>query len=137
MYKRQTLDYVFTRAHEMGHAMHSEMSYVNQPVVYSDYVIFVAEVASTCNEALLMEYLLNNTTDKREKAYLINYFLEQFRTTLYPVSYTHLSELDGFSASGDSQLTSTDVLELAHVLADGGTACTYDDNISRIHSVTS
>lgn len=63
--------------------MHSEMSYVNQPVVYSDYVIFVAEVASTCNEALLMEYLLNNTTDKREKAYLINYFLEQFRTTLY------------------------------------------------------
>ena len=78
-----TLNDVFTLAHEMGHAMHSEMSYVNQPVVYSDYVIFVAEVASTCNEALLMEYLLNNTTDQREKAYLINYFLEQFRTTLY------------------------------------------------------
>ena len=78
-----TLNDVFTLAHEMGHVMHSEMSYVNQPVVYSDYVIFVAEVASTCNEALLMEYLLNNTTDKREKAYLINYFLEQFRTTLY------------------------------------------------------
>ena len=78
-----TLNDVFTLAHEMGHAMHSEMSYVNQPVVYSDYVIFVAEVASTCNEAMLMEYLLNNTTDKREKAYLINYFLEQFRTTLY------------------------------------------------------
>lgn len=78
-----TLNDVFTLAHEMGHAMHSEMSYVNQPVVYSDYVIFVAEVASTCNEALLMEYLLNNTTDKREKAYLINYFLKQFRTTLY------------------------------------------------------
>ena len=78
-----TLNDVFTLAHEMGHAMHSEMSNVNQPVVYSDYVIFVAEVASTCNEALLMEYLLNNTTDKREKAYLINYFLEQFRTTLY------------------------------------------------------
>lgn len=78
-----TLNDVFTLAHEMGHAMHSEMSNVNQPVVYSDYVIFVAEVASTCNEALLMEYLLNHTTDKREKAYLINYFLEQFRTTLY------------------------------------------------------
>ena len=81
-----TLNDVFTLAHEMGHAMHSEMSYVNQPVVYSDYVIFVAEVASTCNEALLMEYLLNNTTDKREKAYLINYFLEQFRTTRLPWS---------------------------------------------------
>ena len=78
-----TLNDVFTLAHEMGHAMHSEMSNVNQPVVYSDYVIFVAEVASTCNEALLMEYLLNHTTDKREKAYLINYFLEQVRTTLY------------------------------------------------------
>ena len=78
-----TLNDVFTLAHEMGHAMHSEMSHVNQPTVYSDYVIFVAEVASTCNEALLMEYLLQNTTDKREKAYLINYFLEQFRTTLY------------------------------------------------------
>ena len=78
-----TLNDVFTLAHEMGHAMRSELSNVNQPVVYSDYVIFVAEVASTCNEALLMEYLLNNTTDKREKAYLINYFLEQFRTTLY------------------------------------------------------
>lgn len=78
-----TLNDVFTLAHEMGHAMHSELSNVNQPVVYSDYVIFVAEVASTCNEALLMEYLLNHTTDKREKAYLINYFLEQFRTTLY------------------------------------------------------
>ena len=48
-----------------------------------------------------------------------------------------VSALDGFSASGDSQLTSTNVLELTHVLADGGTACTYDDNISRIHSVTS
>ena len=55
----------------------------NQPVVYSDYVIFVAEVASTCNEALLMQYLLKNTEDKKQRAYLINYFLEQFRTTLY------------------------------------------------------
>ena len=49
----------------------------------SDYVIFVAEVASTCNEALLMQYLLKNTEDKKQRAYLINYFLEQFRTTLY------------------------------------------------------
>lgn len=78
-----TLNDVFTLAHEMGHAMHSLLSNFNQPVVYSDYVIFVAEVASTCNEALLMEYLLEHTTDKRERAYLINYFLEQFRTTLY------------------------------------------------------
>ena len=80
---KDTLNCMFTLAHEMGHAIHSYLSNKNQPIVYSDYVIFVAEVASTCNEALLMEYLLKNTTDKKKKAYLINYFLEQFRTTLY------------------------------------------------------
>lgn len=80
---KDTLNCMFTLAHEMGHAIHSYLSNKTQPVVYSDYVIFVAEVASTCNEALLMQYLLKNTDDKREKAYLINYFLEQFRTTLY------------------------------------------------------
>lgn len=80
---KDTLNCMFTLAHEMGHAIHSYLSNKNQPVAYSDYVIFVAEVASTCNEALLMEYLLKNTEDKKQKAYLINYFLEQFRTTLY------------------------------------------------------
>ena len=80
---KDTLNCMFTIAHEMGHSIHSYLSNKYQPVVYSDYVIFVAEVASTCNEALLMEYLLKNTTDKKQKAYLINYFLEQFRTTLY------------------------------------------------------
>lgn len=78
-----TLDSEFTLAHEMGHAMHSYLSTKYQPYVDRRYVIFVAEVASTCNEALLMNYLRNNTEDKRVKAYLINYFLEQFRTTLY------------------------------------------------------
>lgn len=78
-----TLDSQFTLAHEMGHAIHSYLSNKNQPVIDSDYVIFVAEVASTCNEALLMEYLLGRTTDKKERAYLINHFLEQFRGTLY------------------------------------------------------
>ena len=80
---KDTLNCEFTLAHEMGHAIHSYYSNKNQPAVYSDYVIFVAEVASTCNEALLMEYLLKNTDDRKQKAYLINYFLEQFRTTLY------------------------------------------------------
>lgn len=78
-----TLDSQFTIAHEMGHALHSWYSNKNQPVVYSDYVIFVAEVASTCNEALLMEHLLAKTTDKKQRASLINHFLEQFRATLY------------------------------------------------------
>ena len=78
-----TLDSQFTLAHEMGHALHSYLSNKHQEPLDADYVIFVAEVASTCNEALLMEHLLGKTTDKKERAYLINHFLDQFRTTLY------------------------------------------------------
>ena len=78
-----TLDSQFTLAHEMGHALHSYHSNNYQNPIDADYVIFVAEVASTCNEALLMEYLLGKTTDKKERAYLINHFLEQFKGTLY------------------------------------------------------
>lgn len=78
-----TLDSQFTLAHEMGHAIHSYLSNRTQPVVYADYVIFVAEVASTCNEALLMEHLLSRTSDKQQRAYLLNHFLEQFKGTLY------------------------------------------------------
>ena len=78
-----TLDSQFTLAHEMGHALHSYLSNKPQNPLDSDYVIFVAEVASTCNEALLMEHLLSGTTDRKERAYLINHFLDQFRGTLY------------------------------------------------------
>ena len=78
-----TLDSQFTLAHEMGHALHSYLSNKHQNPIDADYVIFVAEVASTCNEALLMQYLLGKTTDKKERAYLINHFLEQFKGTLY------------------------------------------------------
>ena len=79
----ETLKSQFTLAHEMGHALHSYYSNQNQNPIDADYVIFVAEVASTCNEALLMEYLLGKTTDKKERAYLINHFLDQFKGTLY------------------------------------------------------
>lgn len=78
-----TLDNMFTLAHEMGHAMHSYYSNAAQPYVYSQYRIFVAEVASTCNEILLMEYLLKNTTDKKERAYLLNHYLDSFKGTVY------------------------------------------------------
>ena len=78
-----TLDHVFTLAHEMGHAMHSYYSDANQPYVNAGYKIFVAEVASTCNESLLIQHLLKITEDEEEKAYLINHFLEQFKGTLY------------------------------------------------------
>ena len=78
-----TLNSQFTLAHEMGHALHSYLSNKTQNPIDADYCIFVAEVASTCNEALLMQYLLGRTSDKKERAYLINYFLDQFRGTLY------------------------------------------------------
>ena len=78
-----TLNSQFTLAHEMGHALHSYLSNKYQNPIDAHYVIFVAEVASTCNEALLMEHLLSKTTDKKERMYLINHFLEQFKGTLY------------------------------------------------------
>lgn len=77
------LDDVFTLIHEMGHSIHTYLSCANQPVCYSDYVIFVAEVASTCNEALLTRYFLDHVKSERERAYFLNHFLEQFRATLY------------------------------------------------------
>ena len=80
---KDNLDSMFTLAHEMGHALHTYHSTKNQPVCNEDYVIFVAEVASTCNEVLLMRYLLGKTEDKKERAYLINHFLDQFKGTVY------------------------------------------------------
>ncbi len=74
---------VFTIAHEMGHALHSYYSNHNQPYIYSGYKIFVAEVASTVNEALLMQYMIDHASDPKEKQYLINQRLEQFRTTVF------------------------------------------------------
>lgn len=81
-----TLHDVFTLAHEMGHALHSWYSDEHQPYIYAGYRIFVAEVASTCNEALLIHYLMEQSKkagDRKKTMYLINYFLEQFRTTLF------------------------------------------------------
>ncbi|MBQ3986383.1 MAG: oligoendopeptidase F [Oscillospiraceae bacterium] len=80
---KDTLDSMFTLAHELGHAMHSYHSAKYQPISTSDYVIFVAEVASTVNEVLLMRYLLSKTEDKKERAYLINHFLDSFKGTVY------------------------------------------------------
>lgn len=103
-----TLDHVFTLAHEMGHALHSYYSDKNQPFVNAGYKIFVAEVASTCNESLLIHYLLKNTNSKEEKAYLINHFLEQFKGTLYRQTMfaefekiTHKMVEDGETLTGE------------------------------------
>ena len=105
-----TLDSQFTLAHEMGHAIHSYLSNAHQNPIDADYVIFVAEVASTCNEALLMEYLLGKTTDKKERAYLINHFLDQFKGTIYRQTMFAEFELNIGKLVAEGQTLTADVL---------------------------
>lgn len=80
---KDDLNSLFTLIHELGHSVHSYYSKSTQPYIYSSYRIFVAEVASTLNELLLINYLLEKSDSKEEKIYLLNYYLEQFRTTVY------------------------------------------------------
>ncbi|UFJ42729.1 oligoendopeptidase F [Brevibacillus humidisoli] len=80
---QENLNNMFTLAHEMGHALHSYFSDTTQPYTYAQYRIFVAEVASTVNESLLMHHLLETTTDKQQRMYLLNYYLERFRGTVF------------------------------------------------------
>ncbi len=80
---QKTTNEVFTIAHELGHAMHSYHSERNQPQEKADYKIFVAEVASTVNEVLLVKYLLKNTQDKKLKKYLLSYYLDTLKGTLF------------------------------------------------------
>lgn len=105
-----TLDSQFTLAHEMGHALHSYLSNKHQNHIDADYVIFVAEVASTCNEALLMEHLLGKTTDKKQRMYLINHFLEQFKGTLYRQTMFAEFELNIGKMAEQGQTLTADVL---------------------------
>ena len=103
---KDDLESQFTLAHEMGHSLHSYYSLKNQPRCTADYVIFVAEVASTCNEVLMMQHLLKTTTDKKQRAYLINHFLEQFRTTLYrQTMFAEFEKLMGEAAESGQSLT--------------------------------
>ena len=105
-----TVDAQFTLAHEMGHALHSYLSEKTQNYIDSQYVIFVAEVASTCNEALLMEYLLDKTTDKKARAALINHFLEQFKGTLYRQTMFAEFEMNIGRMAGEGQTLTAEVL---------------------------
>ncbi len=112
-YQKTTHD-VFTIAHEMGHSIHSYFSQREQPYAKSDYKIFVAEVASTVNEVLLLKYLLNTTKDKTLEKYLVRYFLEMFRTTLF--RQTQFAEFE----------------ETAHAMAEKGEPLNKD-NLSELY----
>ncbi|NHN31291.1 oligoendopeptidase F [Paenibacillus agricola] len=80
---KDNLNSMFTLTHEMGHAIHSYLSDENQEYRFAQYTIFLAEVASTLNEALLMNYMLKKATDPKEKMYLLTYYMDQFRTTVF------------------------------------------------------
>lgn len=80
---KENLDSMYTLAHEMGHAMHTYFSSKYQPYQTADYLIFVAEVASICNEVLLTKHLLATTTDKARRAYIMNHFLDGFKGTIF------------------------------------------------------
>ena len=114
---KDNLDCQFTLAHEMGHALHSYHSCKYQPVSTSDYVIFVAEVASICNEVLLMRHLLKKTTDKKQRAYLINHFMDQFKGTVYRQTMFAEFELAmGKMAESGQALTADALCQKYHAL---------------------
>lgn len=114
---KDNLDCQFTLAHEMGHALHSYHSCKYQPVSTSDYAIFVAEVASTCNEVLLMRHLLKKTTDKKQRAYLINHFMDQFKGTVYRQTMFAEFELAmGKMAESGQALTADALCQKYHAL---------------------
>ncbi len=99
---QDNIDNVFTLAHEMGHSIHSYLSNQHQPYMKAGYKIFVAEVASTLNEILLTEHLLSTLKDDQQKAYILNYSLEQFRGTVYRQTMFAAFEktVHGMAASG-------------------------------------
>jgi oligoendopeptidase F len=108
-----TLDEVFTVAHEMGHALHSHFTWNNQPAVYGDYTIFVAEVASTTNEALLMDHMLEQTTDINEQLSLLDHQIRGIQGTVYIQSLFAEFERDIHAQAENGQpLTAESLSEL-------------------------
>ncbi|UOQ43425.1 oligoendopeptidase F [Halobacillus salinarum] len=108
---------LFTLAHELGHSLHSYYTHENQPYRYGNYSIFVAEVASTCNEALLNDYLLKNTKEKKEKLYLLNNFLEGFRGTVFrQTMFAEFEHTIHMQAQNGEALTADKLTELYYEL---------------------
>jgi len=112
-----TINDVFTLAHEMGHALHSYYTNKTQPYIYSEYKIFVAEVASTLNESLLTHYLLSKTEDKTERAYLLNHYLEEFRGTIFrQVMFAEFEKIIHQRIENNDSLTTDDLCNIYYEL---------------------
>ena len=112
-----TVNDVFTLAHEMGHALHTFYTHENQPYIYSSYKIFVAEVASTVNETLLMKYLLSCTDDRKERAYLLNHYLEEFRGTVFrQVMFSEFEKIIHDKIGEGDALTTESISEIYFML---------------------
>ncbi|MFC5988299.1 oligoendopeptidase F [Marinicrinis lubricantis] len=114
---KDNLNSMFTLAHEMGHAMHSYLSDENQTYRNAQYTIFLAEVASTLNEALLMDYLLKKTTDPKEKMYLLTYYADQFRTTVFrQTMFAEFEKIIHEKAESGEALTPQELSEIYYEL---------------------
>ncbi len=129
---KDDLNSLFTLIHELGHSMHSYYSRSNQEYLYSSYKIFVAEVASTLNELLLVNYLLDNASSKEEKVYLLNYYLEQFRTTVYrQTMFAEFEKITHEIVEGGEPLTAKEFTDIYYNLNKKyyGKSCIVDKEI--------
>lgn len=129
-----TLDNMFTLAHEMGHAMHSYFSSKYQPYQTAEYLIFVAEVASICNEILLTKYLLSTTEDKNRRAYVLNHFLDDFKGTIFrQVMFAEFEMLAHRRMEAGEALSASDLNEMYYKLNETyfGPDMTVDREIER------
>lgn len=111
------IDSMFTLAHEMGHALHSYYTNSVQPYTYAEYELFVAEVASTCNESLLIHHLLNKCSDKKERAYLINHFLDSFKGTIFrQTMFAEFERITHKMSDNDEPLTADKLCQIYYDL---------------------
>lgn len=124
---------VFTLAHEMGHALHSYYTNGTQPYITSEYKIFVAEVASTVNENLLMRHLLDHSASREEKAYLLNHYLEEFRGTVFrQVMFAEFEKITHGKVQQGEPLTTEDLCSIYRELNEKyyGSETVIDEDIA-------
>ena len=130
---QQTTNDIFTIAHEMGHAIHSYQSNANQPYEKANYTIFLAEIASTVNEVLLLKHLYANTEDKNLKRYLLTYYLDMIRATLFrQTQFAEFEQLAHAKAEAGEALTKESLNELYYGLNKQyyGDGVTHDEEIA-------